>query len=139
MLQRYKHILIGLGILGIFFSGFYVGYIKSDREFKQFKLKLSNETIKQGKDYEKKLAEVISERDSFRVRYDDVVSRNRSLSDRLRKSTDSGSKTGAADTSDSERSKCRKLLSRGAELAQRGCELYGKCAIDKDSLAKLIR
>ena len=90
----------------------------------------------------KKLSEAFSQVRISGDKLNSLTALNRDLlsrlqrAERIRRSTESATSERALRA---EISSCRKLLQRGAELSQRGCELLGACARDADALITLVK
>ena len=101
------------------------------------------QVAQQEKENAQKLSKAIEERDSANARLSALSASNASLLDRLRKQSSGGGSsakgTGAKESASEELARCNRLLLLGAELAQRGCESFGKCAADHDALVEIVK
>ena len=95
------------------------------------------------KDNAQRMAKAIEERDLANSRLSALTDSNTALLDRLHKqssgSSSTAKSTSAKESASEELARCNRLLLLGAELAQRGCESFGKCAADKDALVEIVK
>lgn len=138
----FKPLAIALGCVASAWLGYSYSSHSYEAQIASIRQEMASATATMEKENAQRLAKAIEEKESANSRLSAVVASNRDLLDRVRKYSGSSSsaKAGSANESDSESlAKCRSLLLRGAELAQRGCEQFGKCAANHDALIELVK
>lgn len=125
------------------FGGYKYAKALGDASMAEFKASVAEQRAKERNEYEQKLVLAVNERDDALTRLG--VTRNR-IDDLLNQLHDADKRSNSERTASTsevsykvEYERCRSLLLRGAELVKRGCDEYGRCAIDKDALARLAK
>ena len=121
-----------------FFFGVFITTNVYVKQITNYKNELQQSIEEQRTNYEKKLSEVYSDVLAKRDSLEQLNRANTDLSVRLQSlQSRTDTKTDTTESIRGELSKCRSLLSESARLLDEGCSSFGKCALDKDALAKL--
>ena len=138
----FKPLCIALGCVASAWIGFTYSAHSYEAQIQSLRSEMASATATMEKENAQRLANAYQEKETANARIDALTRSNSDLLARVRKSSGSSAPTTAGSSAESDAeslARCRRLLLRGAELAQRGCEQFGKCAAGHDALVELVK
>ena len=138
----FKPLAIALGCIVSAWLGYSYSAHSYEAQIASIRSEMASATAQMEKENAQRLANAYQEKETANARIDALARSNSDLLARVRKYSSGSGTAKAGSSADNDReslARCRSLLLRGAELAQRGCEQFGKCAANHDALIELVK
>lgn len=130
-----------IGAAACFAAGGYVAHLHYVAEIESITNKMQQIALEKEKEYVQKTTEMAGKIRAHTDRISVIERDNSELIGRLQQSKanlDRATRSAKGAVA-AEHERCRNLLFRGSELSRRGCELLGKCAVEKDAISTLLK